>query len=67
LLRGREIDVIVFRIRVGDIVVINVSVIILADHEFNTKEFEDIFKEWLRQGGLRLVRDKQKVAEGKKP
>jgi len=48
-------------------VVINGSVTILAHHEFNTKEFEDITKEWFCQGGQRLVRDKQKIAEGKKP
>jgi len=48
-------------------VVINVSVTILAHHEFNTKEFEYITIEWFRQGGQRLVRDKQMIAEGKKP
>jgi len=51
-------------IHVYNYTVVNVSVTILAHHEFNTKEFEDITKEWFRQGG-RLVRDKQKVAEGK--
>jgi len=48
-------------------VIMNVTATIMAHHEFNTKEFEDITKEWFRQGGQRLVRDKQKVAEGKKP
>jgi len=54
-----------FRICVGDIVVINVSATILAHHEFNTKEFENITKEWLRQSGQRLTEINRRLQKRK--
>lgn len=36
---------------------------ISTNHLFTSKEFEDVTKEWFRQGGQRLARDQKKARE----
>jgi len=34
--------------------------VVVSKHNLTSKEFEDVTKEWFRQGGQRLMRDKKK-------
>lgn len=41
----------------------NISATISDQHQFTSKEFEDVIKEWFRQGGQRLSRQQKDSEE----
>jgi len=37
--------------------------VVVSKHNLTSKEFEDVTKEWFRQGGQRLMRDQKKMLD----
>jgi len=37
--------------------------VVVSKHNLTSKEFEDVTKEWFRQGGQRLIRDQKKMLD----